>query len=672
MKTLRLFIVMALVLPCRAIASDADSSAKTYYYAAKQRLEDMLAGKAPLSYEEAIYQVENAWWEGAVSYCSYKRSLDYHTGNIRSLMENCRDGMSRPGELLQTAEQKQELYKKALANYAIFSYLTKPAIFLNEEEMAIHKPYGYSSADPLGTNDWRNTQVTHLINEHTGNCFALASLFRIFSERLASDAKLCTAPGHIYIRHADDKGVYFNVELASRSFPGTGTIETLTYTSDEAAKNGIVSRELNIKESVALCLVYLAKGYEKKFPDREDSFILDCAEIALRYDRNNLNAMLLKAEVLENRLLNLGNDVAALKGSKEFGIYQDWMTKLYQTGYREMPFEMKNRLLNGVRKDAETVLAGANHIPDRFSNPNLNGSRYAGLSWGLFDEEIRAKRLERYGRTILNVKAGKIVAFVEEDVLLNNYDFDPVIFAWNIDPLAHKFPFQSPYSAFGNNPIYYIDVGGAFQYPADQAANYSKDYPMLTTYLAMNVQHDIKKSPIVQNAVTKNTYGSYSKQDLIWKVAAWGDERSPTIKFVEGLTERNGSSVAFTPNSKEIQIDAGYAKAIDAILGSSEFSTEDKQAAITKFYETLLDETTLTGYKTGFGKPDVGDAGNDAKMEIFHIKKVKTDTGETVEVNEYGGDVDAGHSELTGTKRMIERKKQEGNTEVLPTIPTKP
>jgi hypothetical protein len=404
------------------------------------------------------------------------------------------------------------------------------------------------------------------------------------------------------------------------------------------------------------------KGYEYKFKDKQNDFQLQCAEIALKYDDHNLNAMLLKAEVLEQRLVAQKKDISKLQKQKDFLEYQQWVTRIFSLGYREMPYEMKNILIKGWTKDTIIQLSLIDHTPKRLKNSNVQQTRYASLSWGLFDEEIETKRLERYSNTVFDTKHKTIVAFLPNDILYNQYTFDPVVFALNIDPLAHKFPWQSPYSSFGDNPIYNVDVGGAYQYPAKLAAGYTKDYPMITKYLAENVQYDIKKSPIVQDAVTRNANGGYSKQDLIWKVAAWNNKESPTITYEEGLTKRtNGNARAQTLDQHNIHIDADYARSVDKILGSDKSSPEEKQSAILQFYQTVLDETTHTGdFKKNKGYSSGGEVGGAAVNEIYYNKRVKTDDGQVIDVFNPASD-----------KEIYQNKTSEGKSEVLPTVPQK-
>lgn len=45
--------------------------------------------------------------------------------------------------------------------------------------------------------------------------------------------------------------------------------------------------------------------------------------------------------------------------------------------------------------------------------------------------------------------------------------YDPRLGRWlSLDPLAGKYPEESPYCSFGNNPIYFIDTDGRFKLPA--------------------------------------------------------------------------------------------------------------------------------------------------------------------------------------------------------------
>src|ERR1700748_1007169 len=116
MKALK-FVLFAAMLPFYLKAQIVDSSAKIYFLNAKTHLENMLSGKEPMSYEEAIYQIENAWWQGQINHTDFTMIIDDHVRNIQSIIEAKNKQKKFATDLLKTAEQKKSDYEKLLANY---------------------------------------------------------------------------------------------------------------------------------------------------------------------------------------------------------------------------------------------------------------------------------------------------------------------------------------------------------------------------------------------------------------------------------------------------------------------------------------------------------------------------------------------------------------------------
>jgi RHS repeat-associated protein len=114
----------------------------------------------------------------------------------------------------------------------------------------------------------------------------------------------------------------------------------------------------------------------------------------------------------------------------------------------------------------------------------------------------------------------------QDELGLNFYDYgarnyDPAIGRWmSVDPLAHEFPWQSPYVAFNNNPIIFIDPDGR------AAVNVNRD-PPYDKWNRLNRQEKniilldpqfYKAKTIEKNAgkafeMTKATFGHQGKGD---------------------------------------------------------------------------------------------------------------------------------------------------------------
>jgi hypothetical protein len=159
-------------------------------------------------------------------------------------------------------------------------------------------------------------------------------------------------------------------------------------------------------------------------------------------------------------------NIAQLQTDKQFKQYENLIVSLFNNGYREMPLDMKNLIVNRLQKDSMGFIM-TDHTPKGFQSINPSDDRYATLSNGIFDEVHEPKLIEQYNHTLLNTQTRKISKFVASDTLYNKYNFDPVVFAWCIDPLAAKYPYLSPYVAFADNPILFFDNDGRKIYDAN-------------------------------------------------------------------------------------------------------------------------------------------------------------------------------------------------------------
>jgi Restriction endonuclease fold toxin 5 len=468
-------ILIPLLLVLSVFTLPAQDSARFHFQKAFEELSSMLEGKQPLDFERAVFITENAYRDNLIDYQDFKTTLDIHASIIGQLIKANDKGDWKKyqpvsmGIPMETDEGTKENYRKALANWAIYTYLTEttkinflfpaesPASGLptgqagtlaEARQPFLHLPFTYSNDDPFGSIKWKNSQVLNLLETQKGNCYALATLFKIFSERFYSEANIVTAPQHVYIEHRDPKGDLYNVEVATRSFPGTGSIQTFTYTTREALLNNISLRSLDLKQSIGLCLVYLAKGYEHKYKTKDDDFLLACAEKTLEHDAKNLNAILLKAQVYEQRVM---------KKEMPSAPYEKMLAELYTLGYRQMPDDMKDIILSKIQ-GTQPITKPTNKTPNPFESIGEQ-ARYVTLSAGLFEELHTPQKLVRVGQTIFNTDKNKIEKFLDTDN--SSYQVDPVVFALSVDPLTKEFPWYTPYQFAGNTPIGAIDLDGA-------------------------------------------------------------------------------------------------------------------------------------------------------------------------------------------------------------------
>ncbi len=449
-----------------SFSENSDSLIISNYQKAYEKLNNMLSSKSASSFENAIFTIENAYYDNQLSKTEFTNTINFHTKRILQLANANKNQLSQnmPKAVNPlTPSPSERDGERLLFNWAIYTYMTDTTYWKERNEYVPNYPMTYQKEDPYGKDNWENTQVKTLLDptKKTGNCFSLAVLYKIFSDRLQSEAYLTSAPQHIYIQHKGLDGNFYNVELTTHTFPGSGTIKTYTYTTHDAVTNGISLRRLDEKQEIALCLVYLAKGLEHKSLSLGkgvwgEDFFIQCAETALQYDSLSINALLLKAQAIESRIQReTKNNSHKETGSNDYNNLNATLFNLYALGYREMPEEMQNLLLNIAH--GSTPFSPGRRAGDEGLFATDQTLQYLTLSENLFPELESSENLIAIGNTTIDIQSQKISTINTTKKLVAA---DPISFALTIDPMAEKFPSMSPYNAMDNNPINMIDLDG--------------------------------------------------------------------------------------------------------------------------------------------------------------------------------------------------------------------
>lgn len=214
------------------------------------------------------------------------------------------------------------------------------------------------------------------------------------------------------------------------------------------------------------------------------------------------------------------------------------------------------------------------------------------LSGGKYVEVFDQDSIEQIGSILYNVNSEKIVGFVEPESKESTKVLKPEIMSrWlSVDPLARKFPSESPYCFAGNNPIYYVDKDGLYKVSAENERNYNQNYPLIMKYLSTQVEHDVANSSKIVNGLV--SINPNIQPSTVKGVAKWGSGPEIVFKDAPGEfpMEFKGAAGYTEKSSHTIQLNAGYAKYLEGVL-AGDASAEVKQAAFTRFYMTLIHET---------------------------------------------------------------------------------
>lgn len=306
------------------------------YTKAYHSLYEMLQGNQALTFKKAVFEVENAYYLQEMDFDKFDNEIQ----KLVSLIQL----WSNTNRLIKYPFPDSVAFAR---NGAIFHIMTD-TLFLTRNRY-LHLPYTYNFDDFFGDKNWSNMFVSKLLITNKGNCHSLPYLYKLLADEINTEAYLAFAPNHIYIKHRSKRVGWYNTELTSHEFPTDAWITASGYITLPAIQNGLYMDTIGNQQCVAMCLIDLAKGYQKSTRNPDINFLMNCCNASLKYFPNNINALLLKAETIKQKFdtIKAANNyktteqaVNNTEGKQTYNEMEQLYAKIIDLGYREMPEQM--------------------------------------------------------------------------------------------------------------------------------------------------------------------------------------------------------------------------------------------------------------------------------------------------------------------------------------------
>lgn len=323
-----------------ALIQPVPDDIQKYFGIAIDEIDQMLKGEKPLSFKRAVYLVENAYFNGKISWEEYNNDILSISPILNKMID----------------DRNLRQYKTA-GNWAVFTYMSDSIPENN------FKPYQYDFESFMSDSDRESYMVSRLLKTRKGNCRALPYFYKILADEVGVEAFIALAPMHCYVKHRDEQGNWWNLEMTTGSFSRSSFIMETFNVSETAIESGLFMKSLSDVESVAYCIYDLLGYYEDKTGRYSDDFIKRCYEIGLQYYPNsqlqiskaNDLQFRLSSKMIEKGLRGYGDLVNFPELMNEFEVMNATFEYLSDIGYSTMRNEDYEKMVLDV-KEKQTKL----------------------------------------------------------------------------------------------------------------------------------------------------------------------------------------------------------------------------------------------------------------------------------------------------------------------------
>jgi hypothetical protein len=245
-------------------ASANATKGKAIYYETLAELEKKLQTSPNTPVKNAVFMVENAFYEKTLSEANYENQIQ----NLVLAFKNY--AKSRNIDLTIYEAKMQAL-----------------AEFYRDN-------FHYDFNDTRAKSDYQNYLVQKLLKTNTGQCHSMPLLFKILADELNLQTYLSFSPEHSFIKMKDSKGKIFSYEPTNGNFMSEEFIISSGFITPTARKTKIYNDTTNSYQTLVYCVYDLALSYKGKYGT--DDFLLQCVKVLDKYNQNKLHAAILKAD----------------------------------------------------------------------------------------------------------------------------------------------------------------------------------------------------------------------------------------------------------------------------------------------------------------------------------------------------------------------------------------